>query len=338
MKNNVGLTILLIISILYTISGQDLNQTNYRYAPMYLNPALSGNFAGTGRVGGGYRDQGRDLLFEGYSTGHVFADVPVSFALTGGDWAGIGIQAYSDQAGLLPLTTNGAILNLAYHLSLNNTQTSILSIGAQYGFIQRKLNQSEIMLKSDYVDPGVTLSVSDRFLNYISNYHDINAGIHFKTKFSQSGEFSIGASAYHLLGTNSKLLPDQNFYDRRLSVYTSVFFAAGKSLFFKPEIIVSKSEEALNIMPQFKTFIKLSNKKKNTDLIYAGFGYRVQDAVQFMFGFNFKKWDIGVAYDVTVSSAARYNNRKGGLEIGIFKIFEIPQKPKPDPILVCPRI
>jgi hypothetical protein len=91
-------------------------------------------------------------------------------------------------------------------------------------------------------------------------------------------------------------------------------------------------------MPQIKAFFKLSKDKKKTDMLYFGTGYRIGDALQLMFGLNFKKWDVGIAYDVTVSSASEYNNGRGGFEIGVFRIIEIPQKPTVIPSLICPRM
>lgn len=330
---------IIILLLFYTgLQGQDLNQTNYRYAPLYLNPALAGNFLGSARVLATYRDQGRELQYDPYSTWQVFADLPVAGSFTEGDWSGLGIGFYSDKAGKLPVSTQGIFANLAYHLSLDKKQNRILSAGIQYGMVQRKMDDKSIILESDHVDPGVFLTDRTQFAAYEEYYNDLNVGINLRLTRGTTQSFNFGVAAYHLLQTNAKFLPEPNFYNRRYSAYTSYLFGLSKRVFLQPEITFSMSGNARNLMPQVKSFFKLGKDKKKNDMLYFGAGYRVNDALQLMFGLNVMNWDVGIAYDITVSSASGYNNGRGGFEIGVFRIIEIPQKPTVIPTRVCPRL
>jgi len=331
-------SILGVLFLSLHLQGQDLHSSNYRYAPLYLNPALAGHFPGTMRLGGNYRDQGRQLLYQGYQSGQAFMDMPLAASFRDMDWSGIGFNAYSDQAGLLPVTSNGVILSLSHHLSLDKKQSNILSGGIQYGFIQRKLNEDDIVLESDHVDPGVQLTDRNSLLAYEEKYNDLNAGIHFRSGKLSGNHFQIGISAYHLIQTNAQFLSDKNFYNRRFTLHSLYKFELVKGVSLQPEIIVSMAEEAMVIMPQVKSFFKLKKDEKNTDMFYAGAGYRYGDAMQVILGMNFQGWDFGFAYDVTVSSASNYNQMRGGLEVGISRIFSLPQKPKTIPVRICTRM
>lgn len=331
-------SILGVLFLFLPTQGQDLHSTNYRYAPLYLNPALAGHFPGTMRLGGNYRSQGNHLLYQGYESGQAFIDIPTALSFRDNDWSGIGIKAYSDQAGLLPVSSNGVILSLAHHLSLDKKQNNILSAGIQYGFIQRKLNEDEIVLESDHVDPGVHLNDRNRLLAYEENYNDLNVGINFRSGKLSGNYFQIGISAFHLIQTNAQFLSDPNFYNRRFTLHSLYKFRLADRFSLQPEIIVSIAEEARVIMPQLKSFFKLKKDKKNEDLFYFGAGYRYGDAVQVILGMNFQGWDFGFAYDITVSSASTYNQMKGGLEVGVSRIFSLPQKPKTIPVRICTRM
>ena len=68
-----------------------------------------------------------------------------------------------------------------------------------------------------------------------------------------------------------------------------------------------------------------------------GLGFRVNDAVQFLTAYVYKDWQIGIAYDLTVSSASEFNNNNGAIEIGLKRIFNVYKKPDVKPAILCPK-
>ena len=336
-KKNI-LLLFVFFSLVFAMTGQDLNQTNTRYAPLYQNPALTGSFYGTIRLGGTYRDQGRQLLGEGYKTINMFIDAPISISLGKNNWIGVGLQVYNDQAGALQMLTQGVILNGSYHLSFDKKYTNVLSIGVQYGLIQKKLDGDKIVLSSDHVDPGVPLTDRSVLSTYKAKYKDINIGIAFKSKFTKNSKFTFGVAIYHFGTPEFKGIKYNNYIDPRVTFHTSLYQGITKRFMIEPQLIVSLSKNAYNIMPQFKSFFKFSKNKRKTDMVYFGLGYRLKDALQIMMGMKYKNFDFGFAYDITTSSAAQYNDHHGGIEFGIFKIIEIHKKKKVTPILICPEL
>ena len=147
----------------------------------------------------------------------------------------------------------------------------------------------------------------------------------------------MGVSTYHLMEseyafTGSSL---QNPVARRINFYAAYHIQSNKQLKFKPLLVYSRMIRFQNLFGQLNLEYRL-NKKSDT-MLKGGVGYRNGDAVQFLAGIIYKGWDVGVAYDLTVSSAATFNNRFGGLEIGLKKIFITNKKPKLIPVLLCPR-
>jgi len=106
---------LLIYSLLlFTTSvlhAQDIHWTQFTMSPLTLNPAFTGDFEGTFRIGGIYRDQynfvrGRNPGGKGFRTPSFFVDVPI-IMLRKRDWVSAGIVAYADKAGTGGLTNSG---------------------------------------------------------------------------------------------------------------------------------------------------------------------------------------------------------------------------------------
>ena len=77
--------------------------------------------------------------------------------------------------------------------------------------------------------------------------------------------------------------------------------------------------------------------RKSPTLLKGGLGYRAGDALQFLAGMYYKGWDVGIAYDLTVSTARRFTNGFGALEIGIKKILIKNTKPEVKPVILCPK-
>ena len=214
----------------------------------------------------------------------------------------------------------------------------MFSFGIQYGKLQRKIDDKKLILESDYNDPGGQLADRPGLTGYKAHISDLNFGINYKTKITKTNIFNIGISVFHLLKPVYKGIRTDNYINRRYTFHTNLQFSINNRIKFKPQAIVSISDNAYNIMLQLKTFMKFNNSKNNNDMVFAGLGYRVNDAIQMMFGIRYKKMDIGIAYDITVSSAAQYNDRRGGVEIGIYKIINIPRKIKTVPVLFCPEL
>ncbi|MEL6143259.1 MAG: type IX secretion system membrane protein PorP/SprF, partial [Bacteroidota bacterium] len=117
---------------LSTLSSQDIHYTLHNMAPLQLNPALTGSFYGSVRVGGIYRGQWHGS--GGPKTANLFADAPIIRGLRKQDWIGVGFMLTNDKvnAAAVDFITNQTGFSAAYHLGLDKKQTSVLTLGLQY--------------------------------------------------------------------------------------------------------------------------------------------------------------------------------------------------------------
>jgi len=342
--------IVLFICLSLCLQAQDLHFTNYKYAPLYLNPANTGGFAGTIRLSGIYRDQFRSFITEAYQTNSLSVDSPFMKGLGDYHWIGGGLNLYSDKAGAISLTNSGIQGSLAYHISGDKNYTNIFTIGLQYGMVQRKVDAS----KARFGDSQTMASMDLNLIQNLNvNYGDFNVGIGYTSNFSKTSSFHVGAAVMHLFQPNFRLNGGtaRNEINRRINLDARLSTALTDNFTLIPTAYVSLYKNNRNIALQLNSSLALNKKKKKKSrsrtqetapktpiVLNMGVGLRAGDAIQFLFGTYYKGWDIGLAYDLTISEASAYNNGFGGIELGITRVINIEKKPERTPSIFCPRL
>lgn len=149
-------TLLFFLSVtaLTSLQAQDIHYTLFNMSPLTLNPANTGAFLGTVRVGGIYRGQWWSVSSNrGYNTPGAYVDAPIIRGFRDQDWVGVGTTIYQDRSGQLALTTNMSFLSGAYHFGLDKEGKSVITLGVQWGRVERGLNSENVLLGSNY-DPS----------------------------------------------------------------------------------------------------------------------------------------------------------------------------------------
>ncbi len=331
-------TLFIAIGLLFSwhLSSQDIHFTNYYYAPLYISPAKTGSFAGSYRLGANVRDQFSSFIEKPYQTVMAFADTPIAIGLKPHHWIGAGINVFADRGGDLNYQQTGAHLSLAYHYAIDPKYKTVITLGAQYGITQRNIGDnysSGETLKGNTNDPDRQL-IED----FNPTTGDLNIGVSLKKWTSKTAYIDMGISMYHLMqsefsfnGSNT-----QNPVARRLNTYVEYHIQSNKQLAIKPVLIYSRMFQFQNLFGQVN--LEYRPNKKSSTTLKGGIGYRNGDAIQFLAGMIYKGWDIGIAYDLTISSAATFNNNYGGIELGIRKNIITNKKPKLIPVILCPTL
>ena len=350
MKTTLKLWIFLALSCFAypALQAQDIHSTNYQFAPLYLNPANTGSFLGSYRVAGSARNQSQ-WITNPYERQLVSLDAPLAYGFKKHHWIGAGISFYKDQAGDIGRTNTAILFSGAYHWAFDTKYENVLTIGAQYSSVAMKANNAEAARFDDTIFTGAESGDFPLINNLQSSYSGVNVGLLFTKKISKDQTWIIGAAAYHILDEAFQFIPKANSNPNpnpnqggylndlplRLNFHTAYRAALSKRFTIEPIAYFSIQETATNINLQVHG--EYFFNKENTTSLRFGLGYRVQDAMQLMLGGRYKKWILGAAYDLTVSSQAAYNQSFGGVEIGLYRIFTIFKKPKVEPSILCPR-
>lgn len=319
------------------VEAQDIHWTMNNMSPLTLNPANTGAYEGSYRIGGIYRDQFNNISGAiGFKTPSFYVDAPIARGFRKTDWVGIGALVYSDQAGASKLNTIGTFASIAYHLSLNGKGTTHLTLGVQGGLVQRSVdpNSSVFVFEDELLSGSTGTSPNRALLLENKRFVDINTGLKLSSKLSENTDLEFGVAVKHLTQPAYSLVKNQSEkLPLRLTAHSTFNFNLSNNWGFSPSFVFDN----LNKM-QEGIVIALVAYHFNQDLTFRlGGGYRFGDAAAPIVEVHYKQLKAGISYDITLSELNDINNNQGGFEIGLSYIIRQYKEPKTEEILFCPR-
>jgi len=332
----------------------ELHFTQFEMAPIQLNPALSGDFQGTYRIGGIYRDQwftAVEKTSHSFKTADLFVDVNVIRGLRKQDWLSVGL-GYSvvDRAGSIGSTedSSGGLSNsffnmgLAYHLS-NKKRTDIFTIGVQRSSVNTTIGNSNLIDPYALEVGGISSDVQgviDRANmdgDVENSFSDWQFGLTYNKRGKES-DFKVGISAARLFSPRFSFSGgggETTEINPLIAAFAEYRMPMGNSgMWVKPSLLYMTQGPASEL-----TFQGRLGKAMNENLsINGGLGFRTGDAVQVLLGADFKQYKIGASYDINISGLNAASSTIGGFELALIYTGVINKKPKLKPVLICPRL
>lgn len=165
--------VILIWSLSGTLAAQDFHLSQYDAAPMYLNPAMTGNFNGHYRVHAHYRTQWNAIATKPFVTPAISFDMPIKkFA-----W---GIQIMNNRAGAGNFNVMSGLAAISYDFAIDKNNNHHVSIGVQGGVLQKSVNVSLLTFDDQYTydnGGGFNNPTSEVVPNQSMILPDVNAGL-----------------------------------------------------------------------------------------------------------------------------------------------------------------
>ncbi|MEO1262316.1 MAG: PorP/SprF family type IX secretion system membrane protein [Bacteroidota bacterium] len=338
-----------------SLQAQDLHNSLFYMNPLHMNPAFSGAFEGTYRIGGLYRDQGRAAIGSAaYSTPTIFADAPI-LMVGKRSWLGVGVLLFQDQAGDGQLRTTSMQLSGSLHLSLDKKSKNIFSVGVQWGRVGRSIEDLFSLRPGDLISQEFAQTANamteDNLLQGgggpnpgsgnqgpSTDFSDINAGFLFKSKVNKNTDFNIGVAASHITtpGNDYNFGSSNEDLNMRITAHAQLTNKLNDKWSIQPELYFS------NISPQNQIQLHgwagyMLKPEKRIQLNF-GLGYRVADSGQFLLGLDYGDIKAALAYDITLSELSDVNSAQGGFEIAVYYIGKIFKKPDVKPAILCPHL
>lgn len=345
----------LLIPFLLFISlegvSQDKHFTNFRMAPLTVNPALTGAFSGTYRLTGVYRGQWTSVtnFGGGYHTPHLSIDLPLlGGLLTEHDWAGAGLSIVSDNAGRSDYRSGFAGMSATYHLGMDEDYSRVFSIGFQYGQ-QNRTFSNNLVFPSNLQDNGGagTEPISFDAEGNADNRGNsaISIGATYKAVLNDDGDLWRGGLAIKGIGnTNGSFIsPRDTTGTSRVNINKPTLVGFGQASMLMSEkvrlnpAVIFQSNSGFFTLEAQATADYLLNPKKR-QIVTAGLGYRLGDSINFIAGMQIKDIKVGFAYDITVSGFSGANGGNGAFELSVGYIGKIYKKPQIHPVIFCPRL
>lgn len=314
------------ITILWNASAviaQDHIYSQFFNAPVYLNPALTGQFEGDIRMNLIYRNQWSGLSGD---LSYISASADLNIPKFGG---GVGLLFTRSSEGQAYLNKNNMAATYSYSVGGDDI---VASFGIQAGLTNRRIDWNKLVF-SDQIDmrlgyiPGSTSSaqipdVSSKF------YFDAGGGINIVYR-----DFMIGGALHHInrpdesfTGTQAKLpmrLVANASY--RLQISGGYNYNQDDGAYIIPSVVYYKQASSSSISGGFQ----FKYRGINTGLWYRTSGAGSPDALVvslifdiFMNRDNGEKLRLGISHDATTSKI-NYTNTNGTTEasIGYEKYF-----------------
>lgn len=312
-------TLLVVVTCLssFVMHAQDPHFSQFYSSPMTLNPAMTGVFSGETRLAMTYRNQWRTVSTP-FTTATVACDFQLLNGRIGNDILGVGFMGLVDQSNNQGLKANFISFSAAYNKNIDQNGFHKIGVGFQSSWTTKKVDYGRFVFSRQFTpfgfDPG--LSTGEPINGFALSYLDVAAGFLYSGMNASESQWYVGGSYYHLNRPNEAIGMDQNRLSPRLSVHSgfNFLFTERNRLYLSGLYMNSMITEELLFGTVFETLIP--NIEYETSL-YTGVYYRVNDAIIPYFGFGTTKMQLGISYDINISSLKTATRSRGGFEISL---------------------
>lgn len=311
-----GLLFVLMLVLPLISIGQDHIYSQFYNAPIYLNPALTGQFEGDFRFNALYRNQ-----WTGLASDYSYMSASADFNLERIN-SGVGLIFNRSSEGTAYLQKNNIAASYSYIIGGDDFA---ISFGLQAGVTNQKLNWDKLVF-GDQIGVGTgyipgSISGAERPAVDSRFYLDANAGTNLVY-----GKFMLGLAAHHINRPDESLSGFQAKLPMRLSANMS----------YKLTLIPDQYDrDGSYLIPSVVAYKQQNITSYSAGMQYkyaginAGIWYRGgssgsgNDAIVFSVIFdifnrrtNGEKFRLGISHDAT-SSKINYTNTGGTSEIGV---------------------
>ena len=335
---------LVVICIIGAISlsiAQDIHFSQFMYSPLNLNPAQTGNFDGAYRFAGNFRRQWSSITIP-YQTFGFSADATNFLRKKN---IGAGTSLYYDKAGDSYFSTLQFNIAGSYLFEIKKDK-QFISIGAQTGFTQRRIDYSDLSFDNQYngfvYDP--TLPHAENFANDGRIYLNLNTGINWVYKIEDRKIISSGVSFFNLTRPKQSFFGnDQIRLDRRLSFNIATEWKLTDKIDLLPAtLFMAQGTYREFIVGSSVRYVMKDNRARYRNksdheyrAISAGGWARTRDAGFVSVGLDYDQWRMGLSYDINLSNLRPASLGRGGFEFSVIYIIKdiLPKRLK---YRICP--
>lgn len=326
-------TILLffLLAIGLAFKAQDIHWSQFNDNPIFLNPAKTGEFNGSNRFIGNFKDQWRSVSIP-FQTFSASVDAPLKRF-------NYGLLLFHDQAGDGKLKTIEAQITLSKAIKLTKDSMHLLSGGLSLGFNHRQVNTDAFYFDVQYngylFNP--LLPTNETFQTDRKTNLTLGTGIQYTYYISSRKHLKLGLSTFNLNQPNQGFYQDVIKRDVRWLVHGSGTYPINKQWDLLPSFQVSKQGTYRETMvgTSIRYYLPGSDKNYVYKALMAGVFVRARDAQMLSLGCEYKDWFVGLSYDINTSKLVPASKARGGFEIAVRYILNR-FKPKRIEHRVCP--
>jgi len=328
-------------SILYIFTfSQDFHLSQYWVSPLNTNPALTGSVAENLRFSATYRNQW--FHFNSFKVYNFSADANLFKAKMNGNYLGVGINFSQEIEGENSFKNTKAILSFAYNKNfVKKTITHNFSIGFNTSYTLKQLNFIDLVYgnlyeKNNNYDPIKTSDYQNK------SFMDLGVGVNYVIVLKNKYLFNLGFSVMNILAENY----DYGTFNEVL-VYRKYILNFNSRLYLNEKIaiipLVFFQSQGPHLELDLGSYFKYEINKNSNTAIYLGLQYRLvsyqdlklgNDALISGLRIKYRKIDLGLTYDFTISNLRKSEFLVGSPEVNVSYAFSFK---KTNSIINCPN-
>ncbi len=311
-----------------SLQSQDPQFSQFYAAPLYLNPAFTGNTIKK-RFILNYRNQWPSVSksFISYAFSYDY-----NFQKSN---SGMGLMLIHDKAGTNGLRFTNAGGSYSYNIPLS--QKHFVRTGIRASYTIRDYDPSSLLF-ADQVITGASATSDPNLVDVIS-YFDFSSGLVF-----YSNKYWIGGAIHHLNQPNQSLTGEKTQLPRKTTVHMGYQVPIKKDIKNKvlSSAIITMQYKAQKEWDQVDIGAYFDYEPLIVGIWYRGIpwlkayqpGYSNNDAIVLMLGFDMEGYHIGYSYDITISRLVTHTG--GAHEISIVYEYPNPKKIKKKSVFIIP--
>jgi len=295
--------------------AQDLHFSQFFNSPLTTNPANTGFIPdGNYRIGVNYRNQWASIPVP-YKTMSAFADFQLFRDRLEYGWVGVGGMVLRDVAGSGNLTSTKLYGSIAYHQLLG--QSSLLSLGFNVGSATKSVDVTKLTFGDQWNGKFFDAQVptAEPFQYSRIGYLDMQVGMNYAYFPTDNIYINAGVSVHHVNKPRETFYAGNNQVNRRGIAFLNASIKMSDKVILNPSAYYSRQANTNEIVFGGNAAYNLSEHGEKQ--LYGGIYYRMDDAAVFLVGYQLSSVKLMFSYDVTTSTFAQANNRRGAYEVGI---------------------
>jgi type IX secretion system PorP/SprF family membrane protein len=334
-QNIAGLIGFLFLSL--SLQAQDIHFSQYNESKLLLNPANAGFFKGQWRFNANYRNQWNNRFINnngvgsnnsGYVTLAASYDISLRASKTSLDKVGVAVQFYNDKAGEVALSTTYGTVGLSYWKTLQNFKDKYFVAGFLVGFIDRKIDYSNLQLPDqyDHFNPHSALPATSFPVNNRTISAEISFGIKYFEAVNKRKFFQYGIAMYHINRPKTSFFFDKTTDRtyRKIVASGGMKYPLASKVDILPSLMIAFQGPAYEFNEgAFFRFQITENRAKELMAYNIGMWFRqsrsvqgvVFDALAIVTKLEFNQYTFGFSYDVNTSALKTSTRLKGGPEL-----------------------
>jgi len=321
--NKIGSSILLLLIVLMLASSsyaQDLHFSQFFNSPLTENPANTGFIPNHNyRVGANYRKQWASVGAP-YKTFSAYGDAQLLRNRWYYGWLGVGGVLLQDNAGNGALKTTEFYLSIAYHQLLG--QNSLLSVGFNSGYVNRRLDVNKITFPDQFNDEFGKWFFDQKINSGVKiddpsiGYFDMQMGMNYAYFPTDKVYLNLGFSVHHLNQAKMSFLENgmHEIKPRYIGFFNAVMKVAPRVIIHPGGYYSNQSGANETVLG---TWLAYDLSHGGEYQLLGGAYYRFDESSIPMVGYQLKQWRIMFSYDVTTSSLGAANQHRGGYELSL---------------------